>query len=330
MLNKPAKILFLLLILSPLTLHAESFWSVQLENDLWGSNDDRFYTHGTKISYLVFDEEIPGYLQTLANSLPFFQHGELHFHGYSVGQKIFTPEDIDETALIVDDRPYAGWLFFNTGIGSYRELRGDRDITNGLILTVGIVGPNSMAENMQREVHRMFNADKPQGWDNQLQDELGINVTYMRKRRNIYDMDERRNHELSYHGGITLGNVYSYVSAGAMYRWGTHLKADLGPPTISPGFPGLPGFNFHHESNWYLFAGLEGRLIARNIFLDGNTFRDSHSVDKEPCVADMQFGVAFHFNDMRISFSQMLRSREFEGQKDNVQYGAFNMTFFTE
>lgn len=26
----------------------------------------------------------------------------------------------------------------------------------------------------------------------------------------------------------------------------------------------------------------EGRAVARNIFLDGNTFQDSRSVDKEP------------------------------------------------
>src|SRR3546814_11015068 len=29
-----------------------------------------------------------------------------------------------------------------------------------------------------------------------------------------------------------------------------------------------------------LFAGVEGRAVLRNIFLDGNTFADSHSVDE--------------------------------------------------
>lgn len=322
-----------ILLFSPVTAWATDadtgFWSVQLENDLWGSNDDRFYTHGTEVSYLSI-EQPPGWLQSLAATLPFYLQGEISFHGYSIGQKIFTPEDISQTALITDDRPYAGWLFFETGIGHLKEDRGDRERVNALLLTVGIVGRSALAESMQREVHRIFKADKPQGWDNQLHDELGINVSYIRKWRNIYDIDEPHNYELSYHTGLTLGNVYTYASGGAMIRWGTHLKTDLGPPTISPGFPGVPAFNFNRQSNWYLFTGLETRLVLRNIFLDGNTFRDSHSVDREDIVADLQFGVAFHFNDMRLSFSQMLRSREFEGQKDNVQYGALNMTFFTE
>jgi lipid A 3-O-deacylase len=35
---------------------------------------------------------------------------------------------------------------------------------------------------------------------------------------------------------------------------------------------------------WCLFASFEGRAVARNIFLDGNTFTDSHSIDKKTFV----------------------------------------------
>ena len=124
--------------------------------------------------------------------------------------------------------------------------------------------------------------------------------------------------------------VYTYASVGIMLRWGTHLKDDIGPPMISPGFPGLPAFNPNRQANWYLFAGFEARLVGRDIFLDGNANVDSHSVDKEPLVGDLQFGAAFHFNDMRIAFSQMLRSREFEGQDENSQLGLINFTLFVE
>src|SRR3546814_3846176 len=44
-----------------------------------------------------------------------------------------------------------------------------------------------------------------------------------------------------------------------------------------------------HPSDWfglYHFVSAEGRLMVRNIFLDGNTFEDSHSVDKYPRVFD--------------------------------------------
>jgi lipid A 3-O-deacylase len=88
--------------------------------------------------------------------------------------------------------------------------------------------------------------------------------------------------------------------------------------------------NPNRQANWYLFAGIEGRLVGRDIFLDGNTNVDSPRVDKEPLVADLQFGAAIRFSDMRIAFSQMLRSREFDGQPDNTRLGLINFTLFVE
>jgi len=70
--------------------------------------------------------------------------------------------------------------------------------------------------------------------------------------------------------------------------------------------------------------------MARNLFLDGNSIRDSHSVNKKSLVADLQFGFAYHFSDMRISFVQLIRSPEFEGQDKLSQYGAINLTIFSE
>lgn len=67
--------------------------------------------------------------------------------------------------------------------------------------------------------------------------------------------------------------------------------------------------------------------MARDIFLDGNTFRDSHSVDKEPLVADIQFGLAIHVGRMRIALSNIWRSREFEDQDERSQFGAINLSF---
>lgn len=303
------------------------FWSLQLENDVWGSNDDRFYTHGTEITFAT-SERSP-LMEGIADSFPFYRKGAVGIYGISVGQKIFTPEDIKQSELIETDRPYAGWLFLNIGIAHLFEDRGSVEAINALVLTLGVVGPLSYAEETQKGFHRLIDATIPQGWDNQLRNEPGINLTYLNKRRHLFRMDKPRQLEASYYGGLTLGNVYTYASAGLIARWGSRLKNDIGPPTISPGFPGLPAFRPHPEFNWYLFAGVEERAMARNIFLDGNTFKDSHSVDKKPFVTDVQFGIAFHFKEVRISFSNMFRSKEFEGQPEATQYGALNFTIYT-
>ena len=61
-----------------------------------------------------------------------------------------------------------------------------------------------------------------------------------------------------------------------MIRLGRNLRVDYGPPHvdlntgsdyIDPDRADVGGVGF------YAFAGAEGRAIARNIFLDGNSFK---------------------------------------------------------
>ena len=66
------------------------------------------------------------------------------------------------------------------------------------------------------------------------------------------------------------------------------------PPRIRPGLSGSNFFLSDTDSGrdfgWYLFGGVEGRAVAHNLFLDGNTFAKSLSVQKKTFVADFQGG----------------------------------------
>jgi hypothetical protein len=54
--------------------------------------------------------------------------------------------------------------------------------------------------------------------------------------------------------------------------------------------------------------------VARDIFLDGNTFRDSPGVDKRPFVADLSYGAGIIAGRWQLTFTQVYRTREFEAQ----------------
>jgi lipid A 3-O-deacylase len=116
----------------------------------------------------------------------------------------------------------------------------------------------------------------------------------------------------------SLGNVHTFAAAGASLRFGWDLPSDCGPPRVRPSLPGTDFFNPTAGFGWYLFAGAEGRAVAHDIFLDGNTFTDSHSVDREPFVADLQVGLAVTFRALRIALTQVYRTPEFE-ERDRVQ-----------
>ncbi|MCW8827784.1 MAG: lipid A deacylase LpxR family protein [Gammaproteobacteria bacterium] len=305
----------------------ETFVSLQMENDFFASSGDRYYTHGTQLSVLK-REEPPEGLSRLAEWVPFYEQGEqLSLVNYTFGQKIFTPDETEGTSVVEDDRPYAGYLYASVAVLSQISSSDQVDYGNMFDITIGIVGPSAMGEQAQTGFHDLVGIDSPEGWDNQLEDELAIGLSYSRFWRLVRPISQGLELGVAPHMTMVVGNAYTYGAGGVMFRLGDGLKRDLNPPNIRPGFPGLAYFRQGAEPSWYLFLGFETRLIARNIFLDGNTFKDSHSVEKENLVGDMQFGLVYLFDRWRLSFSNMLRTKEFTTQENNTHYGAVNITY---
>jgi len=79
----------------------------------------------------------------------------------------------------------------------------------------------------------------------------------------------------------------------------------------------------------YLFLRADGRAVARNIFLDGNTYTDSHSVSKNLFVADLSAGVAINYKNTKLAYALVYRTEEFKEQDDAQVFGtgSLNWTF---
>jgi hypothetical protein len=118
------------------------------------------------------------------------------------------------------------------------------------------------------------------------------------------------------HFGATVGNVMTLARAGGIVRAGQNMSG-FGPDTIEPGgamlqrtritdSPSGPG-----NREWYVFAGFDARAVARNIFLDGNTFRESATVDRRVFVYDIKAGLSIRITPVRVSLTHMRRSPEF-------------------
>lgn len=96
--------------------------------------------------------------------------------------------------------------------------------------------------------------------------------------------------------------------------------------SLDPSLPGTDFFEPTGDLSVYAFGGFDGRAIARNIFLDGNTFEDSRHVDKIPWVGDMQLGLAMAMDRWRLTFTHVFRTREFTTQQHADQFGAINLS----
>ncbi len=314
--------------------------TVLFENDLFGDSDQQ-YTNGFKMNWMSPNLKalgeapgVPAWLLRAVHGLNAFEHAVLGENerafnlGFSVGQLMFTPGDTQTVQLVEDDRPYAGWLFGGLTLVSKTDY-----VADTFDVQVGMIGPASLAEDAQRLVHELRGFDVPQGWQNQLSNEPAFLLYYERKWRVLSaPLVSQFGYDLITHVGLAAGTVMDYGAAGAEFRLGWHLPQDFGTSLIRPGgdsnapstVSGAGGRSRGFGA--YGFAAVGGRLVARNIFLDGNTFEDSHSVDKKIPVGDLILGASVIYDGIKLSYAQVFRSREFDGQTRRHNFGSLNLS----
>jgi hypothetical protein len=185
-------------------------------------------------------------------------------------------------------------------------------------------------------VHELSNNDIFNGWDNQLEDEPVLGVFYDRKwKLRQSKIDGGFGYDLIPHLGAGLGNALIYAHAGAGLRFGWNLPNDFGTFTIRPGSDTNAAidetdprfFRRNQRFGIHVFAAVGGSWILRNIFLDGNTFRDSHSVDKEPFVGNCMVGAGLVFSRFKMSFAHVHQTKEFKTQKNEHSFTAITLSF---
>jgi hypothetical protein len=319
----------------PPPLENRSTFIFYFENDLF-SGTDKHYTNAVKLSWISKDIEkisddqgLPGWARWIVERTPTVNKDDfLHNLAFSLGQNIYTPQDITEEDLIKDDRPYAGWTYVAAALHSKNF-----ELLNTLELSLGIVGPSSHAEEVQKLVHEWTGSNEPQGWDNQLQDEPGVMLTWQRFRRILRTpVGSAFAFDAIPHAGLTLGNVFTYANLGGEIRFGYNLPADFGTSLIRPGGGvacpvGMddPRCGSSLDFGLTFFVGVDGRAVAHNIFLDGNTCKDSHSVDKNYFVADISAGVSVVYKRVKLTYTHVYRTEEFKGQDGGLFFGSISL-----
>jgi len=297
-------------------------FSLLVENDLF-YDTDRDYTAGQEMNYTTAPGDTPGGLVDFAHDMPWLltDQGKVRAN-YAFGQDIFTPANTAAANPPLNQRPYAGYLYLGLGLLANDDVEFDQ-----LQVQLGVIGPASLARDAQAFVHSIEGIRKPAGWHFQLRDEPTVQINFDRAWRVIprqsllglqFDIEPRF--------GVAVGNVYDYASAGAMARLGFNLQDDFGPPRMEPTLSGSSFLESEDEVGAYIFVGVDGRAVARNIFLDGNSFENSRSVSKIPFIGDLEMGAALTIDRFRLSFTHVFRTKEYHGQPTSDQFGAVNLT----
>lgn len=337
--------------------------TARLENDLFFGTDQN-YTNG--VAFTLVSHDIPGRLRPECLPAPIRLHAQLiQFMnpGFWVGadnptgtqnavvrfgQSMYTPEDHTRTDLIPDDRPYAGLLYMGLACNRRKhEPESSREMLDTREITLGVIGPSSLAEQSQNLVHDAIGDTRFLGWDHQLKNEPVFQLALDRKFREFrgtgaiipgFSADSIRSM------GLRLGNIETSATLGVEGRIGWNLPNDFGSYPIRPGAENRPpsAASIHGKSSdsvpaasrprpgVHLFGMVEGKAVAYDFSLDGNLFRSSHSVTRRPWVAQAAVGVSAQGilagHGVRLAVMRVYRTREFEEQSAKQAYGSIALS----
>lgn len=300
------------------------------ENDMV-VRTDRHYTHGTKFTLLgsevAMTREQPGFHFPiwLAERMPDFgatPHAARI--GASLSQSIYTPTDISTGAIQVNDRPYAGVLYASLLLQKRGTTAGGTPLLDNWRLDLGVIGPESQAEEAQNTVHRVRNLGLAHGWSHQLQTEPALALRYQRTWRWAQGNSDGWGWDFLPAAGLSLGNIGTYAALGGQVRAGWRMPGDFGVQAIdsiaAPSMGRTAGTAT--QRGIFAFAGVEGRAVAYSAMLDGNLWQQSQHVDKFPLVADAKFGLLYSGKRFDVSLTQVIRTKEFVGQREIDAYGS--------
>lgn len=335
--------------------------TVRLENDLFAGTDSN-YTAGVAVALVSHD--IVGRLRPdclprplglytrflgwadpdlwrVTGAEPASQNVVMRF-----GQAMYTPEDKARTDLIRDDRPYAGLLYL--GLAWNFRLRPENagyEMLDSRELTLGVIGPWSLAEHSQDLVHRMRGIERFRGWDHQLHNEPAFQLALERKFKPYAEgaVQPGWGGDVIGSYAVRLGNIETAASTGLELRTGWNIPNDFGSYSIRPGGENRPPSaasklrSTQPQSTGaprpgaHVFVNLEAKAVAWDFSLDGNLFRTSHHVSRRPLVAQAAIGISSQWlvagHGIRLALMRVWRTREFDEQIGHHAFGSVALSF---
>ena len=290
--------IILLFLINPVLAKDKAFIKSSFftyENDsVYGK--DGYYSNGLQLYFLTADKE--------ANN-------SLYNYNYSfgIGQKIFTPKEIEQNEFIADDRLYAGYLYTFLNKNIHYDTKID---TFGI--SIGLTGPNSLAKDVQTKIHDMIGSPTPSGWKYQIDNEILFSANFKRSME-IFKTDTfKHDWKILSKIELNLGTPITSITPSIEFRYGKILDKDFlsNKITLTP-----QDIITNGNKTYYFFLELSPTIVAYNTFLDKKNVKEyKTNIDKKWFQYQIVGGFTLRYKKYYLKYSTMFLSKEFNKQKD--------------
>lgn len=300
-----------------------------LENDSFTGSDNN-YTNGLGVTWVspavsLNDDNFVGRWARLWSALPFVANeGYTTYASWTLAQEMNTPDDIRDPNPSADDQPYSGILYVDSTLYARKQ-----DWTHAWQLKLGVVGPASQADGVQRDFHKLIGADDPKGWHTQLPNEPVINVSYTVAHLAAAGRAGRSAEwRVVPVATVGVGNYFTGAGVGVYGEVGWNLVDALGVTALRSGLNAASSVGVGPLNRWSVsfFGGVGAYGVAHYLPLDGTVFRDSRSVNSEPLVGMGSFGLCVRRGGFTLSVARTIFSDTFDTQRRATEFGTVSIS----
>jgi len=287
-------------------IKSDSYFRLLYDNDFFTATD-YYYTQGYTIE-LVSPMLRYNPINKILAGLP---DSETRF-GLAFEQTGFTPTDITDDKIRYNDRPFAATI----ALKSFKLVT---DILNksrlGSSITIGMIGPAALGDEIQTGIHKWIDDDIPRGWQYQVKNDL------------ILD------YEIDYEKQLLRLTNYFAVSNYTKLRLGTlNTKASAGF-TVTAGIINAPFTSYKNKNTFqvYVYGQPVASVIGYDAALQGGLFnkKSPYTIsgnDMERFTLATHFGLVIQYRSLFFEYSQSLLTREFKSGKPHA-WGGFKIGF---
>jgi len=279
--------------LSYRNIPADKYFRINYENDFFTASD-RDYTQG-----ILIEKVLPSLGRfPLMKILWHPRAGHLKF-GLALEHNAYTPNQIDKYAIQYGDRPYAGVLLLKAFLIAENYERKQRISVS---FNTGLVGPDAGGEQMQRTIHHWIQYTQPEGWHNQIQNDLVLNYQ-INIEKEIYQYENR--FSISSFGSARMGTLSDKLSGGFTASAGKFESPFSDPRPIK------------HHFQWYMYGQVLGNLVGYDATLQGGLLNHSSVYTIRGSALNRltlqnKFGIVFIFKSLYLEYYRTGLTQEFD------------------
>lgn len=240
----------------------------------------------------------------------------------SIGQYMYNAQSGAVPNINYVDRPFAAYLYAE---GAYQILKQNENSLK-FSFQVGTIGPSALGKQGQELIHKTFGFYDINGWQYQVNDELGfnsiLNLHYLLQRA------KNKQTDFSLPIQAELGNTFTGLNAGILFRAGILNPLYHSMATNST----VSTFNEGNlnDKEFYFFLKPSLSLVAYDATIHGGLFRSDKgpvTFNSNPLVFSQEIGAAYAKNRWTVDFSVIFKTKDEKYMEKSEQYGSLDLYY---